>query len=205
MLVRALTVTLEARDGTEDTPAIELLGDLLRQHVRLVMRERRRHQLLCLRVLRRIPIEDGKVLQQARQLRPLLLLLLHTMILRSGSIPCRGARRPVLLRHLCLRRLHCPGILRDQRLELLHRPGDQTLGLLHREGAWRTIPQLLHRKLREHVADFLNQAGRTAALAVTPLQGIAQHQALRRIQQRAVDIEALHEGALHPVRGQFNV
>ena len=205
MLVRALTVTLEARDGTEDTPAIELLGNLLRQHVRLVMREGCRHQLLRLRVLRRIPIEDGEVLQQTCQLRHLLLLLLRRLILRSGGIPYPGAHRPVLLRHLCSWRLHCPGILRDQRLELLHRHGDQTLGLLHREGTWRTLPQLLHREFRKHVADLLDQSGRTAALAVTPLQGIAQHEALRRIQQRAVDVEALHEGALHPVRGQFNV
>ena len=168
------------------------------------MRKRRRHQLLRLRVLYRIPIEDREVLEETLKLRRLLLQL-RTMILRSCSIPCPGARHRVLRRHLCFRRLHWPRILRDQCLEFLHRAGDQTLRLLHREGARRTIPQLLHRKLREHVADLPDQSGWAAALAVTPLQGIAQYQALRRIQPRAVDLEALHERTLHPVRGQFNV
>ena len=156
-------------------------------------------------MLCRIPVEDREILQQTCQLRRLLLLRLRTMILRSCRIPCPGARRRVLHRPLCFRRQNWPCILRGQCLEFLHRAGDQTLGLLHRVGAWRAIPQLLHRKLREHVADLLDQSGCTTALAVTPLQGIAQHQALRRIQECTVDIEALHERTLHPVRGEFNV
>ena len=205
MLVRALAIALEARDGTEDPSAIELLSDLPGQHIRFIMREGRRHQLLRLRMLCRIPVEDGEVLEETHQLRCFLLFLFRTMILRSYSIPCPGARRRVLRRPLCFRRQHWLCILRGQCLELLHRAGDQTLGLLHRVGAWRTITQLLHRKLREHIANLLDQTGRTAALAVTPLQGIAQHQALRRIQQCTVNIEALHERTLHPVRGEFNV
>ena len=45
------------------------------------MRERRCHQLVRLRMLCRIPVEDGEILQQTCQLRRLLLLRLRTMIL----------------------------------------------------------------------------------------------------------------------------
>ena len=81
MLVRALAVALEARDGTEDTPAIELLSDLPGQHILLIMREGRRHQLLRLCMLCRIPVEDREILQQTCQLRRFLLLRLRTRIL----------------------------------------------------------------------------------------------------------------------------
>ena len=94
-------------------------------------------------------------------------------------------------RKLLEKQRHCPGKLPQQLLLGIDFPP--------------RILKLPHRKPRQNGPELIEETGGLQRLAGPPLQWIAQHQPLRGVQQRTVNVEASHQRVLHPVRCQFDV